>query len=291
MNSSKDPFTIHHVKSEDFNLDGGSMFGIVPRVLWEKTNPPDEQHRIKMTTHCLFVTDGKTKIIIETGMGSKEGEKFRDIYAVTGESIDKALQSIGISPEEIHYVVLSHLHFDHCGGGVRMDLSENYEPVFPNAVYLIQKKELDAALHPNEKTRRSYLSYNFEPLIKTKQLKTIDGHYELLPGIFLIPVEGHSEGMQCVKIVMSEKTFFFSADLFPLKEHIHFPTIMSYDLYPLKTLESKKTIIPEAVREKWIIAFTHDLATPFGTLEEHNGEIRVKEIKELEYALKGIHHF
>ncbi len=254
------------------------MFGIVPRILWEKTNPPDEQNRIKMTTNCLFITDGRTKILIETGLGSKENDKFRDIYGVKGDSIDKSLKIHGINPKDIHYVVLSHLHFDHCGGGVTLDSSGNFVPTFPNAVYLIQKKELEAALHPNEKTRRSYLQYNFEPLIKTGQLKSIAGNYEVYPGISLFPVEGHSEAMQCLKIEMGEKTLFYSADLFPLKEHIHLPTIMSYDLYPLKTLKSKKVILSEAMKGNWIIGFTHDIKTPFGTLKEDEGKIMVRKV-------------
>lgn len=162
---------------------------------------------------------------------------------------------------------------------MRQDHSEAFIPSFPNATYYVQAIELEAALHPNEKTRKSYLKYNFEPLMKTGQLKTIEGTFELRPGISLIPVEGHSEGMHCVKIEMGEKTLFYSADLFPLKEHIHIPVIMSYDLYPMKTLQSKKSLIPEAVREEWIMIFTHDLRTPFGLLREGEGKITVSDVK------------
>jgi glyoxylase-like metal-dependent hydrolase (beta-lactamase superfamily II) len=275
----KNRFTIHHIKSEDFRLDGGSMFGIVPRILWEKSNPPDDQNRIRMTTNCILASDGKTNILIETGMGSKEDDKFRDIYRISGESIDQALQSRGIPPEDVHHVILSHLHFDHCGGAVKQDRSGNFVPSFPNASYYVQAKELEAALHPNEKTRRSYLKYNVEPLLKAGQLKTVEGTFELQPGISLIPVEGHSEGMHCVKIDMGERTLFYSADLFPLKEHVHVPVIMSYDLYPLKTLQTKKILIPEAVKGKWIMVFTHDLETPFGLLEEREGKISIQSVK------------
>ncbi len=275
---SNNSYTIRHFKCEDFRLDGGSMFGIVPRVLWQKSNPPDEQNRIRMTTNCLMVSDGKENILIETGIGSKEDDKFREIYGISGKSIDQTLQDQGISPEDIHHVILSHLHFDHCGGAVRRDHSETFIPSFPNAAYYVQAKELEAALHPNEKTRKSYLKYNFEPLMKTGQLKTIEGTFELRHGISLIPVEGHSEGMHCVKIEMGKKTLFYSADLFPLKEHIHIPIIMSYDLYPMKTLQSKKSLIPKAVREGWIMIFTHDLVTPFGLLSEREGKITVSDV-------------
>ncbi len=285
MALSKNPYSVHHIKSEDFRLDGGSMFGIVPRLLWETSNPPDEQNRIKMTTNCLLVTDGATNIIIETGMGSKEVGKFRDIYGVSGKSIDKVLQDIGVAAESIHHVILSHLHFDHCGGGVRRNHSGNFVPSFPNATYYVQSKELEAALHPNEKTRRSYLEYNFEPLRKAGQLKTVEGFFEVHPGVSLIPVEGHSEGMQCVKITIGERILFYSADLFPLKEHVHIPIIMSYDLYPLKTLNSKKALIPEAIREGWIMVFTHDLETPFGLLEEKDGKIGVRKVDMKEVRL------
>ncbi|MEW5806308.1 MAG: MBL fold metallo-hydrolase [Acidobacteriota bacterium] len=254
------------------------MFGIVPRTLWERTNPPDEKNRIKMTSNCLFITDGRIKALVEAGLGARKDSKFRDIYAVEGQSIDIKLAELGVDPEDIHVVILSHLHFDHCGGAVRIAGRKNGEfiPTFPKAIHFIQKKELDAAFNPNEKTRASYIRHNFEPLLKAKQVKRIDGDCEIYPGLSVFIADGHTEGMQCTLIEGSGKKLFFSADLFPLKAHINLPYIMSYDLFPLKTLETKKKIIPKAIGEKWLMTFAHDADTPFAHLEEEEGKVKVR---------------
>jgi len=264
------------VKCEDFRLDGGAMFGIVPKVLWQRTNPSDDRNRIRMTSNCLLVTDGKVKIIFETGLGSQEDRKFVNIYAVTGESMDHMLKAKGVAAEEIDYVILSHLHFDHCGGAVRTGSKGDLVPTFPNAVYFIQKRELEAALNPNERTKGSYLKHTIEPLLKAGQVREIEGDSEIYPGISVFIAEGHTEGMQCSLIGNPHEKLFFSADLFPLKEHVNLPTIMSYDLFPLTTLQTKKKILPKALQEKWCMVFTHDPDTPFGFLEEKEKKIGIR---------------
>lgn len=255
------------------------MFGVVPKTLWQRTNPSDDMNRIRMTSNCLLLTDGKVKIVLETGMGSKEGGKFENIYAVEGESIDKVLGARGIAAGEIDYVILSHLHFDHCGGAVRISGRGEYVPAFEKAIYFVQKKELEAALNSNERTRGSYLRHDFEPLQKAGQLRVLDGDSEIYPGISIFIAEGHTEGMQCTLVQSGDKKLFFSADLFPLEEHVSLPTIMSYDLFPLATLQTKKKILPRALREQWLMTFTHDPDIPFGYLEEKDGKIKVRPLE------------
>ncbi len=280
MNFSIGDFQVYHLQCENFRLDGGAMFGVVPKVLWERTNPPDEKNRIQMTSNCILVTDGKVKIILETGLGSINNRKFSAMYAVEGKSVETVLGEKGFSADEIDYVILSHLHFDHCGGSVHESKEGSFLPAFPNAVYCAQKSEIEAAMNTNERTKASYVRHTFEPLVTSGLLREFNGAEEVYPGISLIVAEGHSEGMQCTLVKSGDAALFFSADLFPLKEHVHLPVIMSYDLFPLKTLETKRRILSLALAEKWCMVFAHDTDTPFGYIEEREGKYGVQPLKE-----------
>ncbi len=286
MNFSIGDFQVHHLPCENFRLDGGAMFGVVPKILWERTNPPDELNRIQMTSNCLLITDGKVRIILETGLGSLKNKKFEMMYAIEGKSLDEVLSEKGFSPTEIDLVILSHLHFDHCGGAVRENREGHFSPAFPNAVYCVQKREIEAAMNSNERTKASYVRHTFEPLVVSGLLREFDGEAEVYPGISLIVAEGHSEGMQCTLVKSGDETLFFAADLFPLKEHVHLPVIMSYDLFPLKTLETKRRMLARALKEKWYTVFVHDKNTPFGYIEEKDGKYSVQALREKQ-AKKG----
>jgi glyoxylase-like metal-dependent hydrolase (beta-lactamase superfamily II) len=277
----------------EFRLDGGAMFGVVPRVLWERVCPPDELNRVKLTCNCLFVDTGKQRILIETGMGEKWSDKQLTMYGITRERpFSDSLRDIAAcGPDEIDIVINTHLHFDHAGGNTvgpqaaSMRGSEPgavatgfFAPQFNNARYLVSEAEFQAAENPHERDRASYLPENWQPLVESGQLDLMPGTYEPVNGISIEQVRGHSETMQTVKITSGGETLFGFFDMIPTRHHVAYPWIMSYDLYPAETLEFKKRILPQAVEEGWICHFYHDVEMPLCRLAEIDGKISAVEI-------------
>lgn len=277
----------------EFRLDGGAMFGVVPRVLWERVCPPDDLNRITLTCNCLFVDTGKQKIVIETGMGEKWTDKEMSIYGITRErSFADSLRDIaGCGPDDIDIVVNTHLHFDHAGGNTvgleasSLRVSEPgaaatgfFQPQFRNARYLVSESEFQAAENPHERDRASYLSENWQPLVDSGQLELMPNVYEPVDGITVEQVRGHSETMQTVMITNGGDTLVGFFDMVPTRHHVPYPWIMSYDLYPTDTLEFKKRILPQAAAEGWICHFYHDVETPLCRLAEIDGKINAVDI-------------
>lgn len=265
-----------------FRLDGGAMFGVVPRVLWEKKFEPDARNRITLGLNSLLILNGKQAILVETGIGDKMPAKWADIFGIehTTTLLD-SLQAQGLAPEEIAIVVDTHLHFDHCGWNTRRSADGSLEPTFSRAQYYLQRGELEHARQPTLRDQASYLAENFEPMQATRQWVTLTGNREVAPGVEVLHVPGHTRDMQCVRISSQGRTAIFFADLVPTTAHLPYPWILGYDLYPLETLAQKQHWIPEAVRHEWLCIFVHDPNIPAAYLREQDGRVVPEPVSEL----------
>jgi glyoxylase-like metal-dependent hydrolase (beta-lactamase superfamily II) len=271
------------IESGFFGLDGGAMFGIVPKPLWEKTNPSDEANRIKLSTRHLILESDSRKIIIDTGMGEKWDEKMKSIYAVEENvSMQSALDKKGLKVEDITDVILTHLHFDHTGGSTVAN-NGKLEPAFPNAKYYVQKQNYDWGINPSQRDKGSYLIENFKPLFEEGVLNFINGNESFDNEIEFIVINGHTFGQQMVKVSDGSSTILFCADLIPTISHIPLPYIMGYDLQPLVTLEEKKKYLKIAVDENWKLFFGHDPEFALATVKIfREGYITDKKFKTFE---------
>jgi glyoxylase-like metal-dependent hydrolase (beta-lactamase superfamily II) len=276
-------YKLNIIESGFLGLDGGAMFGIVPKPLWEKTNPADEANRIKLSTRHLILESDSKKIIIDTGMGEKWDEKMKSIYAVDEQySMNTALSQIGLKSEDITDVILTHLHFDHTGGSTILN-DFKLMPAFPNAKYYVQKQNYDWAITPSDRDKGSYLSENFLPLFEEGILNFIDGNSKFDDEIEFIVVNGHTFGQQMVKISDGSNTILFCADLIPTNSHIPLPYIMGYDLQPLVTLQEKKKFLKLALDENWKLFFGHDPEFALATVKIfREGYIVNKKFKTFE---------
>lgn len=269
-------------------LDGGAMFGVVPRPLWEREIPPDERNRIPLAMRCLLVEHPDGLVLIDTALGPKEDAKFRGIYGIENESkrwgaegaptepmrtqLDDALAEAGFAAADVKWVINTHLHFDHAGGNtwrepVRAGEEEGaLRLTFPNATYVVQRGELEFARNTNERTRASYLPPNFEPVAAAGKFKLLNGDAEILPGIRARLTPGHVPNHQAVLVEDGGETTAFVADLIPTSAHLRLPWIMGYDLEPLRTLESKRALLRDAANGGWRIVFEHDPRVAWGTV-------------------------
>ena len=263
---------IHAIQAGGQKLDGGAMFGVVPKPLWEKRIPADERNRIQLGMRCLLIEHPTGLVLIDTGLGNKENEKFRDIYGIenTGHYgptwLEDGLTSLGKRSEDIAMVISSHLHFDHAGGNTTRGADGVIRPTFPNARYVMQRGELEYARHTNERTAASYFPHNFEPVAASGQLELIDGDREIIPGIRSVLTPGHTPYHQGLLIESNGELAFYIADLAPTAAHLPLPWIMGYDVEPLVTLETKRRILKRAVDEKWLVVFEHDAKTAWSRL-------------------------
>lgn len=247
-------YTIH---SGYIGLDGGAMFGIIPKPLWEKTNPADEVNRVTLSTRNLLLVSDSRKILIDTGMGTKWDEKSRNIFRINENlTLEKSLLQKGFSLHQITDVILTHLHFDHTGGSTKIE-NDKLLPTFPNAKYHVQKQNFDWAMNPSDRDRGSYLKENFEPLLNEGVLNLLT-YSEFDENISFEIINGHTFGQQMVKISDGIITVLYCADLLPFVSHIRLPYIMAYDLQPLVTLSEKKKYLRQALDENWILYFGHD---------------------------------
>ncbi len=271
-------YTLHIIESGYFALDGGAMFGIIPKPLWEKSNPADENNRIKLATRNLLLKSGAKNILIDTGMGTKWEDKFKEIYRIdqNESSLKKSLMKIGLKPEDITDVILTHLHFDHTGGSTEVS-NGKLTPAFRNARYYIKKKNFNWAANPSDRDKGSYLKENFLPLKEAGVLCFTDDERNFDSEIEFIEVNGHTFGQQLVKIQDSSNTILFCADLFPTTSHINLPYIMGYDLQPLVTLEEKKKILNKALEGDWKLFFEHDPFNALATVEKTEKGFKIKE--------------
>jgi glyoxylase-like metal-dependent hydrolase (beta-lactamase superfamily II) len=253
-----------------FYLDGGAMFGIVPKTLWEKKADADNKNRIKLSLNSVLVRSKGALILVETGLGTKLGQKYFDLYDFCLEpGLLPSLRQLGYRPEDIDFVINTHLHFDHCGGNTGKNEQGEIVPTFPRARYIIQKGEWEDALHPNERDRKSYLKENFLPLEKTDQVYFVDGDAEIIKGVEVVKTPGHTAAHQSVKITSQGRTLLYLGDLVPSSAHVGLSYVMSYDLYPLETIKTKKEIYEQALAEDWTLAFVHDPTYYFGKVQKN----------------------
>lgn len=267
-------YRVEIVQDTEFRLDGGAMFGVVPRKLWAKECPPDDENRIRMNMNCVFIDTGAAKILIETGIGDKWTTKQQSMYGIDRvRPLSETLKAqTGVSADEITIVVNTHLHFDHAGGNTRLGAEGKPVASFPNARYFVSRAELEHADRPTERDRASYLPENWRPLVESGQLEAKDSDYEVVPGLTMQTIAGHNRSMQCWRLERAAKTMFGFADLVPMRAHVRLPWIMGYDLYPVETLDAKKRLLPQAAREKWICMFYHDPDEPLCRLQQHDKE-------------------
>ncbi|HEX6279586.1 MAG TPA: MBL fold metallo-hydrolase [Pyrinomonadaceae bacterium] len=285
-------YRIEIIPDTEFRLDGGAMFGVVPRVLWERVCPPDELNRVLLNMNCVFVDTGKEKILIETGIGEKWSEKETRMYGIFRERpfAETLFEKTGARPEDISIVVNTHLHFDHAGGNTvlecgmrssehgidattRIPHSALRIPQFKNARYFVSESELEHANNPHERDRASYLPENWQPLIESGQLELKPDDYHVVEGLKMQTIQGHSKTMQTWRLDGGGQTVYGFADLVPTRHHVALPWIMGYDLYPTETLEFKKRILPQAVDEGWGCLFYHDPEMPLTRLVSVDGRL------------------
>jgi glyoxylase-like metal-dependent hydrolase (beta-lactamase superfamily II) len=256
-----------------FGLDGGAMFGVVPKVLWEKKSPPDEKNRIRMRANSLLVRAANKTIVVETGNGTQWDPKLRAIYAIQdGDPLLDSLAKAGVQPGQVDLVINTHLHFDHAGGNTRL-ANGRVVPAFPRAWYIVQRGELEHAMNPTERDRASYFPENIQAVSNEERWELLEGDQEILPGLSVARIPGHNADIQAVKITGGGKTLAFVADLLPTRHHIPLPWIMAYDLHPLETLETKRLWVRRIVEEGWIVVFGHDPDIAAATLQERDGKI------------------
>jgi len=269
-------YRVEVVPGGEFHLDGGAMFGVVPRALWRRVAPPDEENRVTLNANCLFVEAAGERVLVETGMGDKWSPRQAEMYGVSpGASLAESLHArTGCRPEDVSIVVNTHLHFDHAGGNTRLDALGNAVPAFPNARYFVSRAEYEHAESPHERDRASYLPENWRPLAESGQLELKDDNYEVVPGLNLETVPGHSRTMQCVRLERGGRTLYGFADLVPMRAHVPLAWVMGYDLYPVETVEAKRRLLPQAAREGWLCLFYHDPAEPLARVVEEDGKLR-----------------
>jgi glyoxylase-like metal-dependent hydrolase (beta-lactamase superfamily II) len=266
-------FEVHYLSGGNFWLDGGAMFGVVPKVLWEKKSPPDEINRIRLRANSLLVRAGRKTIVVETGNGTLWETKQRSIFGIEeGDPLVESLQKFDVKPDQVDLVINTHLHFDHAGGNTRLE-RDRIVPAFRNARYMVQRAELEHAMNPNERDRASYFAHHFQPVSDAGQWDLVDGEAEILPGISVERIPGHNASIQAIVLRSRGKSLAFVADLLPTRHHIPLPWIMGYDLYPLQTLETKRTWIPRLVRESTLVVFGHDADVGVASLQDQGGKI------------------
>lgn len=269
--------TVHALEAGLQRLDGGAMFGVVPKPLWERRIEADPRNRIPLALRCLLVETPDALVLVDTGIGNKEDEKFVDIYGVENAGsptrLEDAIREVGYSPDDVDIVVSTHLHFDHAGGNTRLhpeaEPGNDAPPVpaFPRARHVVQREEFEFAHRDNERIRASYMTKNFDPLADAGLWTFVEGEAEIVPGVRVVKTPGHTPHHQSVLLESAGERACFLADLVPTTAHLPLPWIMGYDLDPLVTLEEKRRLLGRAKEEGWLLIFEHDPVVPWGRLD------------------------
>lgn len=276
------PYSLHTIDTGRLALDGGAMFGIIPRPLWSRRIQPDDRNRIPLQMRCLLLEGNGRVILIDNGLGDKYDEKFADIYGVDHEhaTLQRSLRDAGFAPEDVTDVILTHLHFDHCGGSTqrRGDL---LEPTFPNATHYVQRRHWEWANGANLRERGSFLQENFAPLEAAGQLEFVDEEATLFDGVHVFTAEGHTEAQQLVRIEDEQQTLVFAADLLPTSAHLAPVWGMGYDVRPLVTIEEKQRILDRALEANWTLFFEHDPRVEIASLRRGERGVEAVDLRPL----------
>ena len=274
---------VHFVNAESFKLDGGATFGVVPKSMWGKLLPFDENNMVDFSTRLLLVRDDKKLILFDTGIGNKQDEKFREMFHATGtENLVQNLEKLGKNPEDVTDVVFTHLHFDHCGGAFRKTEEGFFEPVFKKANYWCSQQQWLWAVNPNFREKASYLLENLEPLSQSGKLRYLDTESYFNKSIFLKFVNGHTDGQIVPIIKYNGRTLAYMADFIPTAYHINLPYVASFDTRPLLTMQEKGAYLREAVAHDHILLFQHDAVNEACTVKRTDKGIRVDRVGTLE---------
>jgi glyoxylase-like metal-dependent hydrolase (beta-lactamase superfamily II) len=263
---------IHVIQAGGQQLDGGAMFGVVPKTLWQRRLAADEKNRIPMGMRCLLIEHGDELVLVDTGSGNKENSKFHDIYGIENAgaggrtALEDGIAAAGYSPDDVTLVVNTHLHFDHAGGNTFVDAEGRIGASFRNARYTVQRGEMDWATTTNERTSASYFTRNWQPIVDAGRMKLLDGPREIIPGLSVIHTPGHTPHHQSVMLRSGGETACFLGDVVPTAHHLPLPWIMGYDVEPLVTLESKRHLLRQAQDERWLLIFEHDAHTAWGNV-------------------------
>jgi glyoxylase-like metal-dependent hydrolase (beta-lactamase superfamily II) len=276
-------FEIIRLLDGTFRVDGGAMFGVVPRTLWASRAAPDRENRVTLALNCYLVRTPDATLLLDTGVGPDVGRRHADFYSFERRpGLFESLAELGLGPEDIDIVVNSHLHFDHCGGNTLKKSDGTWAPAFPAARYVVQRGEWEQALKPVERDKPSYLPARLHALADAGLLVLLDGDGPVAPGVEAVLVAGHTAFHQGVRATSSGRTFFYAADAVPTAAHVDLDYIMSFDLYPVATFDAKKALLARAEEEGWVLGFSHDLKTPFGTLRRAGKRLEVVPAEEAE---------
>ncbi|HEY8165380.1 MAG TPA: MBL fold metallo-hydrolase [Gemmatimonadaceae bacterium] len=275
--------TVHAIQAGGQKLDGGAMFGVVPKPLWSRRIQADDRNRIQLGMRCLLIEHESGLVLVDTGAGNKEDEKFLDIYGIENAGangrtlLEDGIAQVGASPNDIAIVINTHLHFDHAGGNTFRDADGKLKPSFPKARYIVKRGEYDFATHTNERTAASYFPRNIEPVVATGQFEFVVREKEIVKGIRVVPTPGHVPFHQSILIDAGGEPAFFLGDLAPTVHHLPLPWIMGYDIEPLVTLETKRRILRQAEDEGWLLIFEHDATTAWGHIEHDGKSYRLRQ--------------
>jgi glyoxylase-like metal-dependent hydrolase (beta-lactamase superfamily II) len=270
-------WTIHAIQAGGQKLDGGAMFGVVPKPLWSRRIASDERNRIQLGMRCLLIEHESGLVLIDTGAGNKENEKFHEIYGVENRGADgetllqDGLRELRVRPEDIGLVINTHLHFDHGGGNTRRTPGGEVALSFPKARYVVQRGEYEFATHTNERTAASYFPHNFAPVRDANRFDFVEGEREVIAGISVLPTPGHVPFHQSIRLESNGEVALYLGDLVPTSSHLPLPWIMGYDVEPLVTLETKRRILARAVSEGWTMIFEHDAVLAWSRIA-HDGK-------------------
>lgn len=261
---------LYAVETGRFALDGGAMFGVVPWTLWSKLIPPDTRNRIPMAMRALLIESGDRLVLVDVGVGHKYTPKFADIYAIdhSQHTLEGELARLGFTAADVTDVVLTHLHFDHAGGSTKRLDDGRLVPTFPNARYYVQRSHWEWAHNPNPRERASFFPENYDPLVEHGQLVLVEGEQEILPGLQLRVVNGHTEGQQLVQVRYKGRWILYGADLFPTSAHLPLPYVMAYDVRPLVTFQERERFLPWLVQEEVVVFYEHDAQVECSTVRQ-----------------------
>ena len=272
--------TVTGFSAGEFKVDGGAMFGVVPRSIWSRECPPDAENRVPLALNCFLVRTPKALILADTGIGTLLDRRHLDLYGFGGDpGLEVPLAALGCRPGDIDIVFNSHLHFDHCGGNVKRDGCGAVVPAFPEARYVVRRGEWAAALHPVARDKPSYIPRRLRPLEASGRLDLIEADGEIADGVEAVLVPGHTAFHQCLKVTDGGATFFFMGDLVPTAAHVGQDAIMSYDLFPAETLDNKKKIYARARAGNWVLGFSHDPQRFFGKVAKTGREYSFRELE------------